>query len=233
VMEKGMGMTEELRMAVAEIKRAIVVSQGRALCMISGQQLSLYYGIGVYVSERSRNADWGTSAIDNISTQLQREMPGLRGFSAQSIRNMRTFAEFWSQYIKCSSVTSELPVDIKCSSVTSEACTGQEVSIEVDSFTLAKWSSVTTEISRDEFLSISFTHHMEILHKTKDIGLVLSIIHQTVLHQWSIRQLREAIPVILKAGVPQAAVSNFALAIPATRQAMKAIDMFKDESIVR
>lgn len=203
-------------MAVAEIKRAIVVSQGRALRMISGQQLSLYYGIGVYVSERSRNADWGTSAIDNISTRLQREMPGLRGFSAQSIRNMRTFAEFWSQYIKCSSVTSE-------------TCTGQEESIEVDSFTLAKWSPVTIEISRDEFLSISFTHHMEILHKTKDIGLVLSIIHQTVLHQWSIRQLREAIPAILKAGVPQAAVSNFALAIPATRQAMKAIDMFKDE----
>lgn len=216
-------------MAVADIKQAIVVSQGRALRMISGQQLSLYYGIGDYVSEHSRNAGWGSSAIDSISIQLQREMPGLRGFSAQSIRNMRTFAEFWSQYIKCSSVTSELPVDIKCSSVTSETCTGQEESIEVDSFTLAKWSPVTTEISRDEFLSISFTHHMEILHKTKDIGQVLNIIHQTVLHQWSMRQLREAIPAILKAGVSQVAVSNFASAIPATRQAMKAIDMFKDE----
>lgn len=134
-------------------------------------------------------------------------MPGLRGFSAQSIRNMRTFAEYWSQYIICSPVASE---------------------IQVDTFSLAKWSPVTTEILRDEFLGISFSHHMEILHKTKDIQQVLYIIHQTIHHMWSKRQLREAIPTILKAEQPQVAVSNFASTMPTTRQAVKAIDMFKD-----
>ena len=89
-------LTSDLHQAVSEIKRAIVVSQSRALRMISGEQLSLYFGIGLYVSEHSRTANWGTGSIDAISQQLQREMPGLRGFSAQSIRNMRTFAEYWS-----------------------------------------------------------------------------------------------------------------------------------------
>lgn len=213
-------LTEDLRQAVSDIKHAIVVSQSRALRMISGQQLSLYFGIGLYVSEHSRAANWGTGAIDAISEQLKREMPGLRGFSAQSIRNMRTFAEFWSQYIKYSPVASELLTAEKCSPVASE--------IEVDTFALAKWSPLTTEIQRDNFLGISFSHHMEILHKTKDIHQVLYIIHQTVHHMWSKRQLREAIPALLKAEQPQVAVSNFASTMPTTRQAVKAIDMFKD-----
>lgn len=34
--------TQDLHLAVSDIKRAIVVSQSRALRMISGQQLSLY-----------------------------------------------------------------------------------------------------------------------------------------------------------------------------------------------
>ena len=119
-------LSTDLRQAVVDIKRAIVVSQSRALRMISGQQLSLYFGIGLYVSEHSRAANWGSNAIDTISEQLKREMPGLRGFSAQSIRNMRTFAEFWSQYIKCSPVASKN--------------------------------------QRDDFLGISFSHHMEVLY---------------------------------------------------------------------
>ena len=213
-------ITADLRQAVSDIKHAIVISQGRALRMISGQQLSLYFGIGLYVSEHSRAANWGTGAIDAISEQLKREMPGLRGFSSESIKKMRTFAEYWSQYINRSAVTTDLPIAEICSSLQSE--------IQVDTFTLAKWSPVTTEIPRDEFLGISFSHHMEILHKTKDIGQVLTIIHQTVQHMWSTRQLREAIPALLKAEQPQTAVSNFASTMPTTRQAVKAIDMFKD-----
>jgi len=213
--------TDDLRQAVSDIKRAIVVSQSRALRMISGQQLSLYYGIGIYVSEHSRTANWGTGAIDAISEQLKKEMPGLRGFSSESIKKMRAFAEFWSQYINRSAVTTDLPSAENCSSLASK--------IQVDAFALAKWSPVATEIQRDEFLGVSFSHHMEILHKTKDIQQVLAIIHQTVLHMWSTRQLREAIPVILKAEQPQVAINNFVATMPTTRQAVKAIDMFKDE----
>ena len=64
--------------------------------MISGTQLSLYFGVGLYVSANSRKGTWGTYAIKFISEQLKRELPGLRGFSEESIKKMRTFSEFWS-----------------------------------------------------------------------------------------------------------------------------------------
>ena len=101
-------LTQELRSAVKIIKTAILQSQARAARMISGSQLSLYFGVGLYVSANSREGTWGTGAIKSISEQLQRELPGLRGFSEESIKKMRTFAEFWAQYINRSPLATEL-----------------------------------------------------------------------------------------------------------------------------
>ena len=39
--------------------------------------------------------NWGKGVIDAISEQLRKELPGLRGFSAPSLRRMRTFYEEW------------------------------------------------------------------------------------------------------------------------------------------
>ena len=60
------------------------------------------------VSAHSRQETWDTSVIDRISEQLRRELLGLRGFSSQNIRNMRSFYEYWRQYIICSPLASKL-----------------------------------------------------------------------------------------------------------------------------
>ena len=57
------------------------------------------YGIGRYVSKNSREDFWGKGAIKAISQQLQKELPGLRGFSAANIKNMRSFYEEWSPIV--------------------------------------------------------------------------------------------------------------------------------------
>ena len=63
--------------------------------MVNQEQLSLYYGIGRYVSEHSRKGYWGTGAIGTISKQLKSELPGLKGFSEENIKLMRRFYETW------------------------------------------------------------------------------------------------------------------------------------------
>ena len=82
--------------AVTAIKEAILRSQYRAISTVNGEQLSLYYGIGRFVSENSRDGFWGTGAIEQISQLLQKELPGLRGFSATNIKKMRFFYEAWA-----------------------------------------------------------------------------------------------------------------------------------------
>ena len=211
--------SEELKNAVQTIKNAILQSQSRAVQMISGAQLSLYFGVGLYVSANSRNGQWGTGAIKTISEQLRRELPGLRGFSEESIKKMRTFAEYWHHYLN----RSPTATDLEESSV--------RAVITYDYFSLSKWSPLATEINREEFLGISFSHHMEILHKTKNINEVLFCIHETVVHQWDKYTLRD----VLKAGIPQpehVAPKNFVQTMTSAKQAMKAIRMFKDEYLL-
>ena len=212
-------MSTDLRQAVQTIKTAILQSQSRAARMISGTQLSLYFGVGLYVSANSRKGAWGTGAIKMISEMLRKELPGLRGFSEDNLKKMRTFSEFWSQFINRSPMASEMSLE------------NLQQEIECDRFSLAKWSPMASEINRDEFLGISFSHHMEILHKTKNIEEVLFCIHEAVVHQWDKYTLRD----ILKAGIPQpdhTAPNNFLQTMSSPRQAMKAIRMFKDEYLL-
>lgn len=206
------------RNAVSTIKQAILQSQYRAAKLVTGEQLSLYFGIGGYVSANSREGTWGTGAIDRISEQLRRELPGLRGFSATSIKKMRTFYEFWCQYIN----RPPMAVDLQT--------TEDKAVIDIDSFALQKWSPLAAEINREEFLSISFSHHTEILDKTKDIHEVLFYIHQTVIHKWDKYDLRDR----LKSGLykqQQSATNNFIQTMPVAN-ARKAIGMFKDEYLL-
>ena len=206
------------RNAVSTIKQAILQSQYRAAKLVTGEQLSLYFGIGGYVSANSREGTWGTGAIDRISEQLRRELPGLRGFSASSIKDMRAFYEYWCQYIN----RQPLAVDLQIAE--------NNTVIDIDSFALQNWSPLAVEINREEFLSVSFSHHIEILHKTKDIHEVLFYIHQTVTHKWDKYDLRDR----LKSGLykqQQSATNNFIQTMPVAN-ARKAIGMFKDEYLL-
>ena len=78
------------------IKTAILEAQYKAAKAVNAVQLSLYFSIGKYVSEHTRKGYWGTGALEYISEQLQRELPGLRGFSASNLKQMRGFYEEWT-----------------------------------------------------------------------------------------------------------------------------------------
>ena len=209
---------QQYKQAVSVIKEAILHSQYRAEKMVTGEELSLNFGIGAYVSNRSRQEKWGMSIIDSISEQLRRELPGLRGFSARNIRNMRTFYEYWKQFLIWQPSAAKLQLSIN------------QNTIDIECFSLQKWSPVAIEINREEFLGISFSHHLEILQKTKDIQEVLFYIHQTVLHKWDKYDLRNR----LKEGLYQkqgAAANNFLQTMP-VNDARKAVGMFKDEYLL-
>ena len=82
--------------AVRVIKTAILQSQYAAAKSVNEKQLMLYFGIGKYISLNSRKGFWGKGAVDAISEKLQRQLPGLRGYSSRNLRNMRQFYEEWS-----------------------------------------------------------------------------------------------------------------------------------------
>lgn len=222
-------MENGLLTAVKAIKTAILESQYRAAKGVNIEQLSLYFGIGRYISEHSRKGFWGTAAIEQISERLQKELPGLRGFSARNIKNMRTFYEEWQPALNSAAVAAELPL-ISGSIAVASDLTDSEI-VQTQLLLPEKRPPAAAELDFEEFASLSFTHHMEILSKAKDINERIFYIHQTFLNQWDKYALRD----ILKADLfhhQGELPNNFSKTMPNKTNALKAIEMFKDEYLL-
>lgn len=101
---------QEYLQAVKTIKSAIVTSRYLAARQVNKEILRLYYSVGGFVSQNSRNSFWGSNAIETIAALLQKEMPGLRGFSARNIKNMRIFYEEWHSYTNRQMPTAEMNI---------------------------------------------------------------------------------------------------------------------------
>ena len=223
-----MSEKREYQNAVDIIKTAILQSQARAAKAVSQEQLALYYGIGRYISDNTRNKNWGTGAIETISKRLRLELPGLRGFGVSSLKNMRIFYEAWQMIEPNSPIAiGELEDDTsKMEGKTAETTDNQGDVIRqlrlanLPNFPLA------------EFLSISFTHHIRILENAKDIDERLFYIRYC--HNY--KPTTDDLPGIIKKQDlyhhQDKMPNNFLTTIPDYKQAYRAIRMFKDEYLL-
>ena len=211
--------------AVDVIKTAILQSQARATKAVNQEQLALYYGIGRYVSANTRKKNWGQGAIEAISNQLKRDLPGLRGFSATSMRNMRTFYEEWQQLESNSSVATDKFTEIN--TVSAVATAEFEDDREIRQLKLAN----LPDFPLREFLSISFTHHIAILAKAKAYDERIFYMKYADTYKPTVDDLEMAIKQDLYHHQDKMP-NNFLATIPDYKQAYRAIRMFKDEYLL-
>jgi predicted nuclease of restriction endonuclease-like (RecB) superfamily len=207
--------------AVDVIKNAILQSQARAVQSVNQEQLSLYYGIGRYVSVNTRKNNWGSGAIETISARLRQELPGLRGFGVSSLKNMRSFYEAWYM------VEPNSPIQIgEFTKINNspDIISGREIRqlelANLPDFPLA------------EFLSISFTHHIRILENAKDTDERLFYIRYCHIYKPKAEDLAN---IIKKQDIfhhQDKMPNNFLATIPDYKKAYRAISMFKDEYLL-
>lgn len=152
--------------AVKAIKTAILQSQYEAIKSVNEKQLTLYFAIGKYISANTRNGHFGEGAIDAISEQLQKEMPGLRGFSSTNMKYMRIFYEEWQML---------------------------ENEFQLKNSDLSEFRQTRLTIWKDKdlslFFNVGFSIHMLILNKIKDFDERLYYIEKSALEHLSYREL--------------------------------------------
>lgn len=227
--------------AVDIIKTAILQSQARAAKAVNQEQLALYYGIGRYVSANTRKKNWGKGAIETISNELQKELPGLRGFSAPSLRKMRIFYEEWMMLERNSFVTTN-----KLESSLDKTFVATNEFTEINK--TANSAVATAEIVDDseirqlqlanlpdfplkEFLSISFTHHITILAKAKTYEERIFYMKYVDTYKPTVEDLEKTIMQDLYHHQDKMP-NNFLATIPDYKQAYRAIRMFKDDYLL-
>jgi len=207
--------------AVKVIKDAILRSQYRAASSANKEQLSLYYGIGRYVSQNSRDGFWGKGAIEAISQQLQKELPGLRGFSATNIKYMRSFYEEWSPVVNRQPMADENKI----------LTVSGDTELDEQLLLTEIRQPAADEFNWNDFVAIGFSHHIEIITKAKSLDARLFYIHESATRFWNKYTLRDYLKADLynhKGTLP----NNFTTTISNAKQALKTVKSFKDEYLL-
>jgi len=98
-----------------EIKALIYRRQYEALKKVNTELMQLYWEIGGEIERKQREQGWGKSVVEILSKELQKEFPGVQGFSTRNLWLMRSFYIEYSQKAFLQPLGAELEVVPKVS----------------------------------------------------------------------------------------------------------------------
>lgn len=90
------GLPRDYPRFLLELKERIRSAQVKAALSVNRELIELYWDLGRQIADRVRRGKWGTSVIDQLAHDLQRDFPGMTGFSQRNIWRMRSFYLAWS-----------------------------------------------------------------------------------------------------------------------------------------
>lgn len=232
---------ETYNKAVETIKTAILQGQYGAAKGVNRIQLAVYFAIGKYISQHTRKGVWGMGALEIISQQLRKELPGLRGFSATSMKNMRKFYEGWTMLDANSPIAIGGLQSIDNQEDTNSAIAIAETEEPNSTIAIAELGmDVGIDIYHtlqipdikdfpiEDFFRLPFSHHIRIIEGTKDLKDRYYYIHRAVEENIPSDKLAEYIK--KNSGFSRESIpSNFVQTLPNSILARKAVMMFKDE----
>lgn len=229
--------------AAETIKQAILQGQYEAAKGVNRIQLAVYFGIGKYISLNTRKGVWGTGALEAISQILHKELPGLRGYSASSLKNMRIFYEAWIMLDANSPIMIGELQPIENKDITNSPTMIGELKIansvsaptdlqneQIDIYQTIRIPE-TKDFPVDDFFRVPFTHHVRIIEKEKTLSGRYYYIHRTAEENLNTRALEKLIKEDAF-GHRDTMPSNFTQNIPDAALARKAVMMFKDSYLL-
>lgn len=78
-------LPEDYGSLLLEVKERIRAAQYRALRAVNKELVGLYRDIGRLIVKRQAGDTWGKSIVQQLAGDLQKEFPGIGGFSASNL----------------------------------------------------------------------------------------------------------------------------------------------------
>lgn len=224
---------------IKQLKSAILASRYKAAVVANKELLALYFNVGQLITEKEKKGKWGDKILMQLSTDLQHELPGLKGFSATNIKRMRLFYQQWNTCFVISPTPSDqlqkkgkkvaAPVAFLISPLPTAQLQKKNKKAEVSREILI--SPLLTDQFITSFFSVSFTHHVELLTKTKTLDERRFYIEKVATEFWSVTTLKHHLKnkLFRKKGT---ILNNFSTAITNDDLRAKALQSFKDEYLL-
>ena len=218
-------ISQTYEIAAEAIKSAILQGQYEAAKGVNRIQLATYFSVGKYVSANTRQGVWGTGALEAISTRLRQLLPGLRGYSPESLKLMRKFYEGWKS-LDAGKIADNASKRNSVIAITElEKSSAVQLPIRELQFTNSAGFPI------DDFFNVPFTHHIQILSKVKLLDERLYYIHRCAEEHMSVETLKKSMAnddYHHQSDIP----NNFTATINKGGLARKAVMAFKDEYLL-
>lgn len=91
-----------------EIITLIRQAHFEAFKLVNTTLIDLYWNIGRYISQRTESEGWGKSTVKKLAGFIQRQEPGLKGFSDKNLWRMKQFFETYKDFPKLSAMVREI-----------------------------------------------------------------------------------------------------------------------------
>ena len=92
--------TGDYRSLLNDVKARIRVAQVKASLSVNRELIQLYWDIGELIVNRQRFQGWGKSVVERLAADIQRDFPGMTGFSPQNMWYMRAFHLAWTEEVE-------------------------------------------------------------------------------------------------------------------------------------
>jgi hypothetical protein len=78
---------------LVEIQQRILSAQYAALKAVNQELIALYWDIGRSIINQQQTASWGKAIVEQFASDIRTEFPGISGFSARNVSNIRHFLQ--------------------------------------------------------------------------------------------------------------------------------------------
>jgi predicted nuclease of restriction endonuclease-like (RecB) superfamily len=167
--------TRKYQSWLAEIKENIRQAQLRASLQVNVEMLMLYWYIGKQIEQKAEQNNWGAKIIPQLSLDLRTAFPQLKGFSERNLLYMRQFAKAYPEFLITQQPVAQL--EKKKSKATAKAIAQEPLAqlgiIDKHSF------------MQHDAASVTWSHHVVLLNKTKDEAERSWYIKQCTFNGWS------------------------------------------------
>jgi predicted nuclease of restriction endonuclease-like (RecB) superfamily len=93
---------------LTDIKQRIRSAQYEALKAVNKELITLYWDIGRMIQERQKGHTWGKAVVTQLAKDLQKEFPGIGGFSSSNLWRTRLFYETYADNPKLAPLVREI-----------------------------------------------------------------------------------------------------------------------------
>jgi len=98
----------DYKILLNDIKQRIKSAQYEALKAVNKELISLYWDIGRTIIEKQKGKTWGKSIVEQLAKDLQKEFPGISGFSSSNLWRMHNFYGYYAKNEKLAPLVREI-----------------------------------------------------------------------------------------------------------------------------